>query len=235
MYLHISAITLLSLLDVSVSTFLASVEHFHLRHVEQTHAHTFLQACGQILLTARTEDCRERVPERRNMTSVMIGKKTDSSILGYSTYAQINGPIREKKKSKIRDIYESWACKKIHTDCISPASLSCKLETAGSVCVRTNTSYYTWASLDSFRLNYPIKQDSNRLVCVHLQCLCTQITLLQPRNHIETNYSTQQHLINHQQDTKKHSDHQINHQRHAKKHSEHNSNHSQCPCSHITS
>lgn len=95
MYLHISAITLLSLLYVSVSTFLASVEYFHLRHVEQTHAHTFLQARGEILLTACTEDCRERVPERRNITSVMIGKITDCSILRHSTYPQINGPISQ--------------------------------------------------------------------------------------------------------------------------------------------
>ncbi len=64
-YLQISAIALLSLLDVSVSTCLASVEHLHLRHVEQTHAHTFLQTRRQILLTARTEDRRERIPERK--------------------------------------------------------------------------------------------------------------------------------------------------------------------------
>lgn len=65
-YLHISAIALLSLLDISVSTFLASVEHLHLWHVEQTHAHTFLQTRREILLTARTEDRRERIPERKH-------------------------------------------------------------------------------------------------------------------------------------------------------------------------
>lgn len=62
-YLQIPAVALLSLLHVTVSTLLSSVEHLHLRHVKQTHAHAFLQTRRQIFLTARTEDRGERVPE----------------------------------------------------------------------------------------------------------------------------------------------------------------------------
>lgn len=62
-YLQIPAVALLSLLDVTVPTLLSSVEHLHLRHVKQTHAHAFLQTRRQILLTTRTEDRGEREPE----------------------------------------------------------------------------------------------------------------------------------------------------------------------------
>lgn len=60
-HLKFSAVTLLSLLHVAVATLLSAVEHLDLRHVEQTHAHTFLKAGRQVLLAAAAEHRWERV------------------------------------------------------------------------------------------------------------------------------------------------------------------------------
>ncbi len=136
-YLQISAIALLSLLHVSVSTFLSSVEHLHLRHVEQTHAHSFLQTRREILLTARTEDCRERIPERKqkyyldengpftfvtfnicthkwtNQAAELLPRKWHHPVSAHWHEDQLNKAQR-RKQWQMRDIYEFWVCKKSH-------------------------------------------------------------------------------------------------------------------------
>lgn len=61
-YLKFPTVTLLSLLHIAVATFLPTIEHLDLRHVEQAHADTFLKAGGEVLLAAAAEHCRKRVP-----------------------------------------------------------------------------------------------------------------------------------------------------------------------------
>lgn len=61
-HLEFSTVTLLSLLHVAVATLLSAVEHLDLRHVEQTHPHSFLKAGSQVFLAAAAEHRWERVP-----------------------------------------------------------------------------------------------------------------------------------------------------------------------------
>lgn len=61
-YLGLTAVALLPLLHVAVPALLTTVENLDLGHVVQTHAHTFLQAGSEVLLTACAEHCRERIP-----------------------------------------------------------------------------------------------------------------------------------------------------------------------------
>lgn len=64
-HLEIPAVTLLSLFYVSVATLLPSIEHLHLRHVEETHTHSLIQTHQQVFLTAWTEHSGEGVPAER--------------------------------------------------------------------------------------------------------------------------------------------------------------------------
>lgn len=61
-YLWLSTVTLLALLDVAIAALLSTIKHLDLGHVVQTHAHTFLQTCCEVLLTAGAEHCWKWIP-----------------------------------------------------------------------------------------------------------------------------------------------------------------------------
>lgn len=77
-YLRLSAVTLLSFLYVSISTFLSPVEHCNFRHIVQTHPHSLLQTRHQILLTTGAEHSGERVPVGKTK-DCLLKSKTDIS------------------------------------------------------------------------------------------------------------------------------------------------------------
>lgn len=70
-YLRLSAVTLLSLLHVSVPALLAPEGLGDFRQVEEAHAHALLQAGFQIFPAAAAEDHRERVPAEKGLPSVI--------------------------------------------------------------------------------------------------------------------------------------------------------------------
>ncbi len=64
-HLKFSTVTLLALFHVAISTFLPTVQHFDLGHVEQTHSDAFLKTGRQILLAAAAEHGGEWIPVRQ--------------------------------------------------------------------------------------------------------------------------------------------------------------------------
>lgn len=61
-HLQLPTVTFLSLLHVAIATFLPTVEHFDLGHVEQTHPDAFFKTGCQVLLAAAAEHRGERIP-----------------------------------------------------------------------------------------------------------------------------------------------------------------------------
>lgn len=55
LYLRLPTVAFLSFFHVPIATLLPSIEHFNLRHVVQTHTHTFLQTGCKILFATRAK------------------------------------------------------------------------------------------------------------------------------------------------------------------------------------
>lgn len=61
-HLQFSTVTLLSLLHIAVATFLPTIQHFDLWHIEETHSNAFFETSREVLPAAAAEHRRKRIP-----------------------------------------------------------------------------------------------------------------------------------------------------------------------------